>query len=259
MTNPQPDSPDDGSDELEEESAAVQAATDTPTSQNEPTVETTALVEDESTNLAETQDLTDTKDLDETADIGDATSTVADDPEISTDSRRLETEPTKATRRIGWSRLVAFGLLPGLLLVLAVAAGYLKWENGVTRASVGARDESVAAAKDSTTALLSYQPETVEKNLGAARDRLTGTFKDSYTQLTNEVVIPGATQKHISAVAKVPAASSVSATPTHAVVLVFVDQTVVIGTDNPTDTNSSVRVTLDKVDGRWLISGFDPV
>jgi Mce-associated membrane protein len=38
-----------------------------------------------------------------------------------------------------------------------------------------------------------------------------------------------------------------------------VNQTVIIGQDAPTNTASSVRVTLDKVGGRWLISQFDPV
>jgi Mce-associated membrane protein len=56
-----------------------------------------------------------------------------------------------------------------------------------------------------------------------------------------------------------PAAASVSATPNHAVALVFVDQTVVVGSDRPTHTASSDRVTLDKIGGRWLISGLDPV
>jgi Mce-associated membrane protein len=51
----------------------------------------------------------------------------------------------------------------------------------------------------------------------------------------------------------------VSAKPDHAVVLLFVNQTVVMGTDAPTNTASSVRVTLDKVGDRWLVSGFDPV
>ena len=50
-----------------------------------------------------------------------------------------------------------------------------------------------------------------------------------------------------------------SADPRHAVVLVFVNQTVVVGKDAPTDTASSVRVTLEKVGDRWLISKFDPV
>jgi hypothetical protein len=50
-----------------------------------------------------------------------------------------------------------------------------------------------------------------------------------------------------------------SATENHAVVLLFVNQAVTVGQDAPTNTASSVRVTLDKVDDRWLISGFDPV
>ena len=81
----------------------------------------------------------------------------------------------------------------------------------------------------------------------------------SIEQLVGDVVAPGAKQQHITAVAKVPAAASVSATEDHAVVLVFVDQTTTIGNDAPTQTTSSVRVTLDRVRGRWLISQFDPV
>jgi len=135
----------------------------------------------------------------------------------------------------------------------------LKWQDAWVRGSRVASIESVAAAKDSTVALLSYQPDTVDKDLRAARGRLTGGFKDSYTQLIQDVVIPGATKQHISAVATVPAAASVSATPRHAVALLFVDQTVVVGNDAPTETASTVRVTLDKSGDHWLISAFDPV
>ena len=75
----------------------------------------------------------------------------------------------------------------------------------------------------------------------------------------HDVVIPGAKQKKISAVATVPGAASISADPDHAVVLVLVDQTTLIGADAPVNTASSVKVTLDKVHDRWLISQFDPV
>ena len=56
-----------------------------------------------------------------------------------------------------------------------------------------------------------------------------------------------------------PAVASVSATPNHAVALVFVNQTVIVGTGAPTATASSVKVTMEKVGDRWLISKFDPV
>jgi Mce-associated membrane protein len=168
-------------------------------------------------------------------------------------------KPASAWRRIRWSRLIAYGLLPGLALLLASAGGYLKWQDASARDAQLARTASVQAATDGTVALLSYRADTVEKDLEAARGRLTGTFLNAYTSLTHEVVIPGAKQKQISAVATVPAGASISASANHAIVLLFVNQTLIIGQDAPTNTASSVRVTLDKVGDHWLISGFDPV
>jgi Mce-associated membrane protein len=157
--------------------------------------------------------------------------------------------------------VVAYGVLPALALILAMAAGFLKWQDNSVRSSQIARAESVQAAKDTTGKMLSYKPDSVDKELNDARALLTGGFRDEYTSLINDVVIPGAKQKQITAVATVPdgGAASVSAEPNHAVVLVFVNQTVVVGQDTPTDTASSVRVTLDKVGDQWLISKFDPV
>ena len=157
------------------------------------------------------------------------------------------------------ARVLAYIVLPAVTLLLAAAAGYLKWVDGTARDAEVYRTESVQAAIDSTVAMLSYRPDTVEQNLAAARDRMTGAFRVSYSSLTHDVVVPGAKQRQISAVATVPAAASVSATATHAVVLVFVNQTTIIGNDPPSDSTSSVKVTLEKVHDRWLISQFDPV
>jgi Mce-associated membrane protein len=190
--------------------------------------------------------------------------TIADDTEASeaateVDGPDHDKQPTGRARHIRWSRAIVFVVLPALALLLASAAGFLKWQDGSARESGVARAESVRAATDSTIALLSYKPDTVEKDLDAARSRLTGSFLNAYTSLTHDVVIPGAKQKQISAIATVPAGASTSATENHAVVLLFVNQSVIIGQDAPTSTASSVRVTLDKVGGRWLISQFDPV
>jgi len=157
------------------------------------------------------------------------------------------------------SRVLAYGVLPAIALMLALAAGYLKWTASAVSDSDTARIESVQAATDGTIKLLSYHPDTVERDLGSARDLLSGSFRDSYSSLTNDVVIPGARQKQISAVATVPGATSMSANRDHAVVLVFVNQTVIVGKDAPSSTTSAVKVTLDKSDGRWLITDFTPV
>lgn len=157
------------------------------------------------------------------------------------------------------TRLLAAVVLPAVALILGATAGYLKWEDSSRRDADRARIESVSAARDSTVALLSYRAATADKDLGAARDRLTGAFLDAYTQLINGVVIPEAKKENMSASGEVLGAASVSAEPDHAVVLVMVNQTTTVAAQKPTATASSVRVTLDKVGDRWLISGFDPV
>jgi Mce-associated membrane protein len=177
------------------------------------------------------------------------------DAETTTDAAPAP-EPA---RPLSWTKILAYGILPGLALILALGAGYLKYIDNSVRNGDVSRIEAMQVAKDSTAALLSYTPDKVEEQLGAAQNLLTGEFRESYGELINDVVIPGAQQQQISAVATVPAAASVSAEADRAEVLVFVNQTVVVGGDPPTDTASSVKVTLDKVGDKWLISAFDPV
>lgn len=184
-----------------------------------------------------------------------------ENPDTSVDAAPVEWSESRAGRFTGarWGKVMAYGVLPGLALMIALGAGYLQWQVSSVRESQRSATETVRAATDSTVAMLSYRYDTVERDLGAARDRLTGQMKDSYTGLIHDVVIPGSKQRQISATATVPAAASVSASVNHAVVLVFVDQTTTIGSDPPTNTASRVRVTLDKVGGRWLVAGFDPI
>ncbi|OFB36707.1 hypothetical protein BA059_22735 [Mycolicibacterium sp. (ex Dasyatis americana)] len=175
-------------------------------------------------------------------------------------SRRLAGDSDAApSRRSRLTALVVLGVLPAVVLILSGVVGFLKWNFDNAREARTAAVESIQAASDSTVKMLSYQPSTVEQDLASAEDGMTGVFRDEYVKLTHDVVIPGAKEKNIAAVAKVAAASSVSATGDHAVVLVFVNQTVTVGSDPPTNTASSVRVTVNKHGNRWLISAFEPV
>jgi len=195
-----------------------------------------------------------TVELDELADVAEE----ADEADLIYEDAAEEPATEQDPSGFSWTRLLGI-TLPAVALLLTLGVGYVKWLDGSQRASRVAAEESVRAASESTVAILSYKPETVDQDLKAAANRLTAGFRQQYTQLVNDVVAPGAKQQHISAVATVPAAASVSATGKQAVVLVFVDQTTTIGNDAPTQSTSSVRVTLDEVDGRWLISQFDPV
>lgn len=195
---------------------------------------------------------------DRPADIG-ASAGTCEEAEVADEVGLAGTPEGRRAARFSSKRIIGYGILPALALILAFGGAYLKWQAGSAALARTAAVQSTQAATESTITMLSYRPDTVDKELPAAANRLTGKFRDEYSQLINQVVVPGAKQKRISAVASVPGAASVSATENHAVVLVFVNQTITIGDDAPTDTASTVTVTLDKVHGRWLISRFEPV
>jgi Mce-associated membrane protein len=196
-------------------------------------------------------------------DVAKDEATEADTEATEADEATPDEQPVVAAqpdrKGIEWAKVAAFGVIPALALILALAAGWLKFVDNSASDDVNARIESIQVAKDSTVALLSYQPDKVQQQLTDAEALLTGGFKDDYKKLITDVVIPGAQQKQISAVATVPRAASVSADQKKAVVLVLVNQNVIVGADAPTATASSVRVELQKVDGKWLISKFEPV
>lgn len=190
--------------------------------------------------------------------LSDQQTKPAPSDELLDDQQPVESD-SSGDRDRRWARRVGLALLPTLALVLACTAGFLKWQDVTGRDARVAGAQAIKSANDTIVAMLSYTPANADRGLHAAADRLTGTFRDSYSSLINDVVIPGSTQKKISATARVAAAGTVSASSDRAVVLMFVDQTITIGADPPTDTASSVRVTLNNVDGRWLISEFTPV
>jgi Mce-associated membrane protein len=180
---------------------------------------------------------------------------VDSEPDGETDGETVA--PQGKTSGIEWARVTAFRILPGLAVLLAAAAVFL-WYLNSTHADEATRNEVVKVAKDGAAALLTYQPETVRQQLTEASKRLTAPFHDDYTNLT-QTVIPGAEQRHIAAVTTVPAAAAVSVSANHAVVLAFINQTVTVGDQPPTNTPTSVRVTLERLGGKWLISKFETV
>ncbi|WP_235624115.1 hypothetical protein [Mycolicibacterium goodii] len=183
----------------------------------------------------------------------------ADELEVDTPSERDSVHPPSSVRSRVWLRLLAYVVIPLLVVGLAACAGYLQWRGSSLRAAQAASAGVLPAATDSTIKMLSYKPDTVQKDLESAGEGLTGPFRDSYDSLIHDVVIPGAREKQISAVATVPAAAVVSATPRRAVVMVFVNQTTIVGADPPTSTASTVRVTMERIGQRWLVSDFTPI
>jgi Mce-associated membrane protein len=175
-------------------------------------------------------------------------------------------EPASAAQRgiSRWLRNVK--IVPVLLVLLTVtSAGLASWlyfyqyrPDQQTGPSVA--QAALGAASDGTVALLSYSPESLDRDFATARSHLAGDFLSYYDQFTQQIVAPAAKQKSLKTTAHVMRAAVAQLHRDSAVVLVFVDQsTTSKDKPDPSMAASSVLVTLAKVNGKWLITKFDPV
>jgi Mce-associated membrane protein len=128
------------------------------------------------------------------------------------------------------------------------------------RDTAAAASQAVDAAEQGSVALLSYAPDSLERDLADARSHLTGDFLTYYSKFADEILVPAARQQDVHASATVVRAATIAAHPDTAEVLVFLNQNT-SSRDNPApvQTASSVKVGLTKVEGNWRISSFDPV
>ncbi|QLL06742.1 twin-arginine translocation pathway signal [Mycobacterium vicinigordonae] len=152
-------------------------------------------------------------------------------------------------------------LLAALVVVSLLALGGQYWFiNRQDKAvDADAAKAAVTAASDGVVAILSYSPETLERDFSSARTRLTGDFLSYYDNFSRQVIAPAATQKSLKTTAVVLRGALTEFHPNSAVVLLFVNQTTQSkDRPEPSMAASTVLVTLIKADGKWLISQFNP-
>ncbi|MCV7031777.1 hypothetical protein [Mycobacterium sherrisii] len=182
----------------------------------------------------------------------------------ATDADAAE-QPERSGRAalLAWLKAKAVPItLISLLLLSGGAAAWLYFQqyrpDQQTNAAVA--DAVVSSASDGTVALLSYSPDSLDKDFAAAKSHLSGDFLSYYNQFTEQIVAPAAKQKSLKTNARVLGAAVQELHPDSAVVLVLVDQSTT-SKDNPDPamSSSSVLVSLTKLNGAWLITKFEPV
>ena len=206
------------------------------------------------------------------APVSDDADASPDDADASPDDESTEAASTEADivggdatprrKRGGLRAKVSAVLLAAALVASAGLAGwlYVKQYRPDQQTDPAAAQVALDAAKSGTIALLSYSPESLDKDFAAAKSRLTGDFLSYYTQFTEQIVTPAAKEKSVKTAASVVRAAVTEIHPDSAEVLVFINQTTT-SKENPDGAfaASSVKVGLEKINGAWLIASFDPV
>ncbi|MEY8014610.1 twin-arginine translocation pathway signal [Mycobacterium servetii] len=165
-----------------------------------------------------------------------------------------------------WVRRCLARWRPILLTVLLVGAltfgaGYFYF---VYRPDVltddAAMHQAVKAASDGAVALLSYSPETLDRDFANARSRVTDDYLTYYQRFVDQIAGPAAQRGQVTTTATVVKAAVSQMQPNSAVVLAFVKlKTASKEKPDPVVTSSSLRLTLTKVNGAWLIEKFEAV
>jgi Mce-associated membrane protein len=144
-----------------------------------------------------------------------------------------------------------------LIVVLAGAAGYVGQQRFHQHQKEVAVAQALDAARKYAITLTNIDTKAIDQTVADILDGSTGEFKDLYTKSASQlrqllVDNQAVTRGHVveSAVK--------SASPNKVQVLLFVDQSVTnLAFPKPRIDRSRVRMTMEKVDGRWLVSRIE--
>lgn len=153
-------------------------------------------------------------------------------------------------RRVNVARRVA----AAVLAVVLAGAGYEGWLLFQHHQKDVAAAQALDAAKKYILVLTSVDTNAIDKNFTEVLDGSTGEFKDMYTKSSaqlRQTLIDNKAAAHGSVVD----AAVQSATDDKVDVVLFVDQSVSNGAaPAPQLDRSRVKMTMKRVDGRWLAS-----
>lgn len=182
----------------------------------------------------------------------DATDTAG--PDEVPDEDEDVTDDVHPDGRKGRRSNVARWAAAGVLAAVLAGAGYEGWLVFQHHQKDVAAAQALDAAKKYIITLTSVDTNAIDKNFTDALDGSTGEFKDMYTKSSaqlRQTLIDNKAAAHGSVID----AAVQSATEDKVDVVLFVDQSVSNGAaPAPQLDRSRVKMTMEKVDGRWLAS-----
>lgn len=160
---------------------------------------------------------------------------------------------TKRAKR-SWRWYLRRSALPVLLVAALGISGFLGWRQWQDHQLKVAGEQAQQAAIAYAQVLTSIDSNKVDDNFKQVLDGATGEFKDMYTQSSvklRQLLIDNKATAH-----GVVVDSAIQSESTDkVVVLLFIDQTVTnTAAPDPRIDRSRIKMTMEKVDGRWRAS-----
>lgn len=205
-------------------------------------------------DLEEAADPADTDDVAEDAEDVDSDDEDEDGPLLGKRAKKQDESRRRFRRNHPWSHYLRRGAMPLLLVASLAVSGFLGWKQWQYHQVQVAGQEAQQAAIKYAQVLTSIDSTNVDDNFRQVLDGATGEFKDMYTQSSvqlRQLLIDNKASAHGVVVDSAIASESAN----KVVVLVFIDQTVAnMAVPDPRIDRSRIKMTMEKVDGRWRAS-----
>ncbi|MCV6975817.1 tetratricopeptide repeat protein [Mycobacterium bourgelatii] len=214
--------------------------------------DTEAETETETENDAEADEESEAEDAEDSDDKDTEVIAETDDDDDIPFGRKRKTKGDKSgLANRSWRQYLRRGALPLLLLISLGINGFFGWQQWQQRQLDQAGQEAQQAAVNYAQVLTSIDSNNVDENFRQVLDGATGEFKDMYTQSSvqlRQLLIDNKATAH-----GVVIDSAIQSKSTDKViVLVFIDQTVTnTAAPDPRIDRSRIKMTMEKVDGRW--------
>lgn len=177
-----------------------------------------------------------------------------DDTGVLLTRKRPDTERGKRPRKQHLKQYLRRSILPLLLVASLAVSGFLGWRQWQDHRVKVAGEQAQQAAIAYAQVLTSIDSNRVDENFRQVLDGATGEFKDMYTQSSvklRQLLIDNKATAHGVVVDSAIQSESMD----KVVVLVFIDQTVTnTAAPDPRIDRSRIKMTMERVDGRWRAS-----
>lgn len=155
------------------------------------------------------------------------------------------------------SRLLIVIVLVLLVIASGALAGWKAEQASSAKAAEADRTAAAAAAKTEIPQILTYSYKTLSRDLARGAADTTGQFKGEFNLEAQQIIEPQVPKQQVTTVAQAPVAAPVDSSGDQVTVLVFIHQTTT-SKANPKGqaSSSALRVTMQKVNGKWLVENY---
>jgi Mce-associated membrane protein len=167
-------------------------------------------------------------------------------------------EAVPVAGRSGGPMVAILSVLVAALLLAGGWLGYLVADNRGQEPVEASRAEALKAGRDAARLVFSYDYRRLDKDFAAASAVTFGKFKTDYESTTKKLVGDVAPRYKAVLLAEVSEAGVITASSNQVQLLVFLDvQSTSTLAATPKVTPRRLKMTMQRVDDRWLVSAVD--